>query len=87
MDGARRAPGAALGGIRAVESDPGDAYDPRTRPWYEGAASAGALFWTDVYVFWSDKQPGITAAGAPAHCMSSIRKPIFMHVRSQASRQ
>ena len=29
----------------------------------------------------------MTAAGAPADCMSYISKPIFMHVRSQWSRQ
>ena len=42
--------------------DPDDTYDPRVRPWYEGAKSTGGLFWTDVYVFHTDKKPGITAS-------------------------
>lgn len=42
--------------------DPKDKYDPRTRPWYQGAKAAGELFWTDVYVFATDKSPGLTAS-------------------------
>ncbi len=42
--------------------DPKDKYDPRTRPWYQGAKTAGELFWTDVYVFATDKSPGLTAS-------------------------
>jgi len=37
-------------------------YDPRTRPWYIGAKKTKARFWTDNYVFYSDKKPGISAA-------------------------
>lgn len=43
---------------------PDDPYDPRTRPWYRGAKESQALFWTDVYVFYTGKVPGITC-GAP----------------------
>ncbi len=39
-----------------------DPYDPRTRPWYIAAKQAGGLFWTDVYVFYTGHQPGITCA-------------------------
>ncbi|HEY7205992.1 MAG TPA: SpoIIE family protein phosphatase [Methylomirabilota bacterium] len=50
-----------------------DEYDPRQRPWYEGAVqaragrrdqtpSAGAVFWTDPYPFYTLKMPGVTAA-------------------------
>ena len=48
----------------AVEEDPADTFDPRTRPWYAGAASTEGLFWTDVYVFFTTRQPGVTVATA-----------------------
>lgn len=44
------------------EDDPTDAFDPRTRPWYVGAAATDAVFWTDVYVFFTDQKPGLTAS-------------------------
>lgn len=37
-------------------------YDPRIRPWYVGAVREKGLFWTDVYVFASSQNPGITAS-------------------------
>ena len=49
------------GTISEIE-DPKDKYDPRTRPWYQGAKEAGELFWTDVYIFATDKSPGLTAS-------------------------
>jgi serine phosphatase RsbU (regulator of sigma subunit) len=50
-----------------------DDYDPRQRPWYEGAvraraarpdqaATADGVFWTDPYTFYTLKTPGVTAA-------------------------
>jgi serine phosphatase RsbU (regulator of sigma subunit) len=50
-----------------------DDYDPRQRPWYEGAvraraagpdqaAAADGVFWTDPYMFYTLKMPGVTAA-------------------------
>jgi diguanylate cyclase (GGDEF)-like protein len=41
-----------------------DTFDPRQRPWYIAAADTDALRWTDPYVFFSSKQPGVTAAKA-----------------------
>jgi diguanylate cyclase (GGDEF)-like protein len=41
---------------------PADTYDPRSRPWYREANQAGATIWTDPYVFFTSKRPGITAA-------------------------
>ncbi len=38
------------------------AYDPRTRPWYEGAKRSQKSYWTDVYIFFSDQAPGITTS-------------------------
>lgn len=42
--------------------DPNDPFDPRTRPWYESAKSARATIWTEPYIFFSSRQPGITVA-------------------------
>jgi adenylate cyclase len=44
------------------EEDPADAYDPRIRPWYEGALVNDNLFWTGIYIFFSQRVPGITAS-------------------------
>ena len=36
-------------------------FDPRKRPWYIGTKKKEAAYWTNVYTFFSDKKPGITA--------------------------
>lgn len=41
-----------------------DTYDPRNRPWYVGAVDTSGIFWTDVYIFFTDKKPGITISKA-----------------------
>lgn len=48
--------------VTSVEVTPGEEYDPRSRPWYEGAAASGEQYWTDIYIFFTDQKPGITAA-------------------------
>ncbi|UCD79263.1 MAG: GAF domain-containing protein [Desulfobacterales bacterium] len=50
------------GQIVAQEASTGDTYDPRTRPWYRGAVENRGLFWSDVYIFFTDKKPGITTS-------------------------
>jgi class 3 adenylate cyclase len=42
----------------------GDEFDPRTRPWFIGALETSEVYWTDVYVFFTDKKPGINASKA-----------------------
>ena len=37
-------------------------YDARKRPWYQGAKDSEERFWTDIYIFFTGKKPGITAA-------------------------
>ncbi len=37
-------------------------YDPRQRPWYVGTAETRQQYWTDIYIFFTDQKPGITAA-------------------------
>jgi adenylate cyclase len=39
-----------------------DAYDPRQRPWFEGAMGRSGLFWTDVYIHAAEHRPVMTAA-------------------------
>lgn len=53
------------GELVAHEIDTGPAaYDPRDRPWFGAAAASDKKIWTDLYVFESLKQPGISAASA-----------------------
>ena len=37
-------------------------YDPRKRPWYIGAKQTKKTFWTEPYIFFATKKPGITVA-------------------------
>jgi class 3 adenylate cyclase len=51
------------GEIVKIDPDPSDPYDPRSRPWFASAVSAqGNIVWSDVYVFFTGRQPGITAS-------------------------
>lgn len=50
------------GKVVKMEEISGDTYDPRVRPWYVGAVKHRGLYWTDVYIFFSDKKPGITVS-------------------------
>ena len=52
----------AAGDETGREEDPADTYDPRTRSWYEGALANDHLFWTGIYIFFSQRVPGITAS-------------------------
>jgi two-component system, cell cycle sensor histidine kinase and response regulator CckA len=45
------------------EPDPLDQYDPRKRPWYIKASRTKAIAWTDPYIFFTSRKPGITVAG------------------------
>lgn len=42
--------------------DTEDAYDPRERPWYRDAMADQDVIWTDPYIFYTSKKPGITVA-------------------------
>jgi len=37
-----------------------DDYDPLSRPWYKAALKANKLIWTEPYIFFTSKKPGIT---------------------------
>ena len=45
-------------------NDPDDTYDPRARPWYSAALATSKVAWTNPYIFFSSRKPGITAAVA-----------------------
>lgn len=52
----------AAGRVIATEEDPADTFDPRTRPWYQGAEAARKPYWTGTYLFFTAQKPGITFA-------------------------
>jgi hypothetical protein len=81
----QRAPGAGLDETQATELVQ-DSYDPRQRPWYQGAQALGEPYWSDVYVFWSDGAPGITLA-APWFQGETLRGVSLGLVRQLLERQ
>ena len=48
------------GKVVGTEEVPDDTFDPRTRPWYEGAEQTKKPYWTDTYLFFTLQKPGIT---------------------------
>ncbi|MCP4138477.1 MAG: hypothetical protein GY754_46395 [bacterium] len=48
------------GAAKKIEKKYKVKYDPRPRPWYKGAGSSGKIFWTDMYIYFTDKKLGIT---------------------------
>ncbi len=52
----------SAGQVVSQEIRPWDQYDPRIRPWYQGADEARGVFWTDVYPFFTDLTAGVTAS-------------------------
>lgn len=43
-------------------TDPSDTYDPRVRPWFRMAERKGGTIWTDPYIFFTSRRPGLTTA-------------------------
>lgn len=52
----------ADGKVTGTEPQPDDRYDPRTRGWYRQAMARDGIAWSEVYTFFTDKVPGITAS-------------------------
>ncbi len=46
----------------AQRFNPQDKYDPRKRPWFRKAVKQKSTIWTDPYIFFTSRRPGITAA-------------------------
>ncbi|MFK7881269.1 cache domain-containing protein [Roseobacter sp.] len=59
--------------IVETRSDPTDTYDPRERLWYINARTANQSIWTDPYIFFTSRQPGITAASPVVDAEGKIR--------------
>jgi len=55
------------------EDDPTDTYDPRTRPWYVGARGSDDLFWSEVYIFFTQRAPGITVSARHRDAQGRLR--------------
>lgn len=45
-----------------TETNITDQYDPRLRPWYQGAEAKKGISWTDLYIFYTGNKPGITVS-------------------------
>lgn len=77
----------AQGDVVAVENDPDDTYDPRVRPWYQGALTAKGVSWTDAYVFYTSRKPGITVSlpvyGDHGELLAVIGLDIFLDALSK----
>lgn len=54
-------------------TDPEDTFDPRTRPWYQRAHEKMTTIWTEPYIFFSARAPGITLASPVFGNDGSIR--------------
>lgn len=52
----------ADGRVLAVEEDPGDLFDPASRPWFRAALAENRFVWSDIYVFFTRQSPGITVS-------------------------
>jgi len=50
------------GNVVRTETDSEIDYDPRQRPWYQGAREAHGHYWTDMYILFTDQVPGITTS-------------------------
>ncbi len=50
------------GKIIKTETSTNVKYDPRIRPWYKSAFKDKKLCWSDLYFFFTDKKPGISAS-------------------------
>lgn len=59
----------------ARKRDDGDDFDPRQRPWYRKAVNEGRQVWTEPYIFFTSKKPGIT-----------ISSPVFNQDRERVLR-
>ncbi len=59
-------------------------YDPRGRPWYRQAKRSGRQGWTGVYLFFTDKKPGIGSATPVFDSHGSLRGVVNVEVELYA---
>ncbi|MDH3380906.1 MAG: cache domain-containing protein, partial [Gammaproteobacteria bacterium] len=65
-------------------TDLNDAYDPRTRPWYVKAQREKQAVWTDPYVFFTSRQPGITSAAPVLDADGKLRGVVGVDIEISA---
>jgi len=90
----RRDPGQGVDNYREEKIQNAESYDPRLRPWYQGASGSSKVFWTEPYVHAAHHLPVITAARASRNGkivssatvslegLSSFLKTIELHGRT-----
>lgn len=61
-----------------------DKFDPRIRPWYISAKAQKTLIWTDPYIFFSSKRPGITVASPVISPNNTLRGVIGVDIEIEA---
>lgn len=71
----------AAGRVLSTATDPTDSFDPRTRAWFRGAVETDAVHWTNIYVFFSDRVPGLTASLAFRDRRGTVRGVFGVDVR------
>lgn len=64
--------------------DPNDKFDPRIRPWYVRAKKQRTSIWTDPYIFFSSKRPGITVASPVIEPDNKLRGVIGVDIEIEA---
>ncbi|MEO0386009.1 MAG: cache domain-containing protein [Pseudomonadota bacterium] len=64
--------------------DPEDQFDPRQRPWYLEADAERGSIWTDPYIFFSSKRPGITIAAPVVAQDESLKGVIGVDIEIDA---
>ena len=67
-----------------ADKDPADNFDPRTRPWYISAKATGDIIWTDPYIFFSSKRPGITAESPVIGAQGNLRGVVGVDIEIDA---
>ncbi len=50
------------GNFSDIEEVTDEQFDPRKQPWYIGAVEKSGLHWSDVYIFFADKKPGLSVS-------------------------
>ncbi|GGX60405.1 hypothetical protein GCM10007385_32090 [Tateyamaria omphalii] len=65
-------------------NDPNDNFDPRTRPWFKRASAGWDSIWTDPYIFFSSRQPGITVASPVVNGSGVIQGVIGVDIEISA---
>lgn len=74
----------ATGSVVRTFEDPEDLFDPRTRPWFTGAAEHEGVHWTEIYIFFTDRVPGLTVSVAVREDSGELRAVFGADIRLDA---